>query len=279
MRSVCQKEPEMNKTHLYHFLSIASAALIAFGSMAGMNGILQARQRQLLTERGRTEIESPVRVWEGWDTDGENVMNEDTGDGRAVLTVEQAEAAIENWNNREKIILHEPVSGQISMEKAIEAGKEWLIEMEIGTNPQEAASYSANAKLGVGVQRQEITKPLEAYYSFWTVQYLNEFVNAELYINALTGKVWGAEITLYGEPPEKMSYERLRIFTELAGFQISERDFFAVGSEGARVEIDIEGSNLYAEEITYDMTRIAEEVSSRYHFYSESKLSYHLYVR
>ncbi len=233
----------------YTIVSLIFAVFFIFGSMEVMNYILQIRETQLLTEKGRIEMESPVRTWEN---DNEDTMSEDIDDERYVLKIGQIEDAITCWNNRDKTILHDPVAGQISLEEAVKAGEKWLIEMSIGEE-QDVAACTINAELGVGVQTEDAGEQLEAYYSFWTVTYSNQSMSAVLYLNAVTGKVWGAEITLYEELPEKLPDDRLQLFVELAGLQVSDDDSVVIDSGGTRTKIAIKGSRLYAQKHSYSM--------------------------
>ena len=102
------------------------------------------------------------------------------------------------------------MAGQISMKEAIQNGEKWLAEMKI-SDGKEKLSFSVNAELGVGRQKED-TGEREAYFSFWTVTYVNQSMNAVLYLNAVTGNVWGAEIKRYGEQPEKSPGGGLQLF-------------------------------------------------------------------
>ena len=242
----------MIRKYKYTFISLMFAVLFIFGSMTAMNYILRVRETQLLTESGRAEVESPVREWEGWGIGDEIVVSGDTDGERYVLTTNQVEEAVKSWNNRTAVTLHDPVAGQITMEEAIENGERWLIEMEIGKE-KDAASFSISAELGVGGQKQDTGERLEAYFSFWTVTYSNQSMSAILYLNAVTGKVWGAEITLYEELPKKLQDDRLQLFVELAGLQVSD-DSVVTDSGETRSEIAIKESQLYAQEHSYSMS-------------------------
>lgn len=254
----------MNKTYKYTILTLLLAVVFVFGSMEGMNLILRARERQFLSESGSVIVEAPVRAWESWENDKESSMSEDTDSERYILNTRQIEDAINCWNNRTKTILHDPVAGQISMEQAIGAGEKWLIEMNIGEEI-DTMSYSINAELGVGGQMEDTGEQLEAYYSFWTVHYSSQSVNAILYINAVTGKVWGAEISLYEELPEKMHDDGLRLFVELAGLQASDDDSVLVEFDSGET-IAIKESQLYARKHSYIMS-IGFENSYKYTVY------------
>lgn len=234
----------------YTIFSLIFAVFFIFGSMEVTDRILQARETQLLTERGRAEMESPVRTWENYH---EDTMAEGIADERYVLNTEQIEDAVTCWNNRDRSILHDPVAGQISMEEAIKAGEKWLIEMGTGEE-KDVEACAINAELGVGVQTQDAGEQLEAYYSFWTVTYSNQSMSAVLYLNAVTGKVWGAELTLYEKLAEKKSDDSLRLFAELAGLQASDDDSAIVDFGETRTEIAIKESRLYAQEHSYSMS-------------------------
>jgi hypothetical protein len=246
----------MNKAYKYTILTLLLAVVFIFVSMTGMNLILQIRERQLLTESGRIAMETPVRSWQTADNEEgeeENAVAEKETD---TLTTEQMEEVINGWNQRTGVTVHSPVNGQISMEDAIEMAQQWLAEMGLNDNEQERDTDAISMSAVLGVATQEILEgvQLELYYSIWTVQIQSDSIKAEIYINAVTGKVWGAEITLYEEMPEKWHDNRLRLFVELAGLQVADEDFIAIDSGETRTEIAIKESRLYAQEQLYSMS-------------------------
>lgn len=238
------------KKYKYTFLALLFAVLFILGSMEAANTILRFRVTQLLAERGGIKVESPVREWNGGKNGDGSIGGTDGNDKKPSLSVKQAEEAVKSWNNRIGVTLHEKVAGQVSMEEAIGNGKRWLAQMETGDGKEEA-SFFINAELGVGGQKRDIREQ-EAYFSFWTVTYSNQSMDAVLYLNAVTGNVWGAEIRRYEEPPKKSSGDRLRLFVKLAGLQAAE-DVASNGSEGTDSIIAIKGSRLYAQEQSYEM--------------------------
>ena len=135
------------------------------------------------------------------------------------------------------------------MGEAIENGKKWLVEMGIGGVKEE---ISISAELGVGRQKKDAGER-EAYFSFWTVTYFNQSMNAVLYLNAVTGNVWGAEIKLYEGKPKKSSDDRLRLFVKLSGLQAADDVPYIIDSEGTKAAITIKESQLYAQEQSYEM--------------------------
>lgn len=242
----------MIRKYKYTVLSLIFTVLFILGSMTVMDSILRVRETRLLTESGRADMESPVLEWEGWGNDDENAAGEDTDGERRILNTKQAEEAIASWNGRTWVILHDPVAGQISMEEAIEEGERWLAEMGIGEET-DRSSFSISAQLGVDGEWEEMGERLEAYFSFWTVTCSNPSVKAVLYLNAVTGKVWGAEIMLQEELQEKISDGGLRRFVELSGLPAADDDSAETDSGENRDEMAIKESRLYAREYSYSM--------------------------
>ena len=237
----------MNKSYKYTILTLFLAIVFIFGSMAGMNYIIRVRERHLLSESGRVVLETPVRAWQGQD----GGMKEENGGNNGentqdtyVLSIEQIEEVISSWDER-KAVIHSPVNGQISMEEAMEAGEEWLMKMGMVENV-DAESCSMYARLSVTAQNESEKTQLEPYYSFWFVRYSSQSMMAFLYINAVTGKVWNADVTLYEDLPEKMPYEKLECFAECSGLPASDANI-AVNQEGTQAIMPIDNSNLYAE--------------------------------
>ncbi len=239
------------KKYKYTFLSLMFAVLLIIGSMAAANTILRFRETRLLTERGGMKVESPVREWEGGENRDESVGGTDTNDKKDSLSMKQVEEAVKNWNDRNGVTLHEQVAGQISMEEAIENGKKWLAGMEI-INGKEEGSFFIRAELGVGRQKED-TIEREAYFSFWTVTYSNQSMNAVLYLNAVAGNVWGAEIKLYEKKKKKSSDDGLQLFVKLAGLQAAEDVPPIIDSKDRKSIITIKDSQMYAQELSYVM--------------------------
>lgn len=109
----------MNKTAKYTALTLFLAVVFSFGSMAGMDYILLTRERQLLTESGRAVVETPVRAWQEPDRNGEMENSESSDKERYALTTEQMEGVLAYWKEHTGITVHNPVTGQISMDEAV----------------------------------------------------------------------------------------------------------------------------------------------------------------
>lgn len=252
--------------HKYTFLTLLTAFALIVANMAGMNVILRIREEHLLEESGEVVIESPVLAWQGYGDDAESKKTigadgENTDSAVPVLTMEQMEDAIRSWNDRKGELLHNPVEGQLSMEEAAAVGEEWMVKMGFWkADKTDAEVYNVKATLSMGYADTNAAAKiqLEPYYSFWTIQFADENKYAILYLNAVTGGVWGAEINLYdgGVFSIQSLYENLELFVELAGFQASGQ--VAVSSpQSNQTILAIEGSSLCAEATQYSMA-IAE---------------------
>lgn len=241
----------MSKKNKYTIFTLSLAVFFSFGSMAGMKLALQIRERQLLTEKGRIVIEAPVGSWQTVDNKKEEDEKEEnaiTEKERYLFTTGQMEEVINGWNQRTGVTVHNPVNGQISMEEAIKMAQQWLAEMGLNENKQKSDIDATSMSAILGVATQEILEgiQLEPYYSIWTVQIMNDSIKADIYINAITGKVWGAEIILYESILEKIPYESLRCFAELSGFEVYNADI-AVNLEGTQAIMKMGDSQIYAE--------------------------------
>lgn len=251
----------MKKAYRYTVFTLLFAFSFAIASMEGIKYILREREKQLLTEHGEVVIQSPIRIWKAW----EEQEQKGSGDEGYSLTAAQVKEAAESWNDRSGEILHEPVEGQIPMEQAIEAGEEWLAA--IGTeegNLQEMdkGMHFVRATLGVGVQKSDHGVAREPYYSFWTVQFSSEAADAILYINAVAGKVWGAELTLYENFSEQIPVEKLDLFVKMAGLKRS-GDTVETDEQGGRAVLPVEDGALYAR-MDYDIVTVGKNAVVEY---------------
>lgn len=127
---------------------------------------------------------------------------------KSMLTVKQMEEIIGRWDEH-TIISHKHADDQISMKEAIDAGKDWLVQMGMtnGVSKVSGETYSASARLVTSLKEESMERQPEPYYSSWFVRFTGPSVTAFLYINAVTGTVWSADITLYEDLTEKVSFD------------------------------------------------------------------------
>lgn len=94
---------------------------------------------------------------------------------------------------------------------------------------------------------------MEPYYSFWTVRFSGGTVNAVLSVNAVTGSVWDAEITLYNDMTRKFSWETLDLFTKLAGVQAEFENYVDINKTNTGATLAVKDSYLRAQVEYYDI--------------------------
>ena len=206
------------------------ALAISFGSMAGMDLILKAREGQLLAESGEAAWEQPVVGRQG--KEGQ------------ILTTGQVEAVVSYWERRRALTIHNPVKGQISMEESIKAGNKWLAEM--GMDGKRGKEEAVHAMLETAILEEGTEESLEPYYSLWNVQISSGSMQAVLYINAVTGQVWDARIVFTEILPEKEPYGKLRRFVELSGLEASGAEKSWRYGDWMVTRLEIDGSGMYA---------------------------------
>lgn len=261
----------MNRVHKWTLLCFLFAAFFVLGSMAGMDFILQKRENRLLQESGSEETEPPVAVWREPQADEAGRPDVSFEEKARQLTVEQMEEVINYRDSATDEVLHDPVSGQISMEEAIACGEQWLVEMgfleEEHTGSKNAGSGQTGitagenngqilcrrASLGIKKERRNSQVPMEPYYSFWTVRFSGGTVNAVLSVNAVTGSVWDAEITLYNDMTRKFSWETLDLFTKLAGVQAEFENYVDINKTNTGATLAVKDSYLRAQVEYYDI--------------------------
>lgn len=292
----------MNRVSKYTVLCLLLAAVFVLGSIAGMDFILQMRERQRLEESGTVEVESPVLAWQaqaaeegGAGQDGTDTRPD--GEEDRLLTEEQMADVIRYRNDCEGEFLHDPAKGQITMEQAIASGENWLVEMGFAEEIEEIADGNEDSirakrvvsgktepavllsrvSLGTKTPENGLQIPVASYFSFWTVRFSNKYMYVSLSVNAVTGKVWDAEITLYGNTAYSQSIEKLELFIKLAGVQTQTEDY--IETDGKWQSMAVKESPLYGRMRHYDVMAVskgAEEYVGNQELYIETVIEYHL---
>ncbi len=246
----------MNKSYQYTLITLLLAAAFVIGSMAGMDFILRVREKKILSASGTAAMASPVRAWQQWEAQVAEETEKQAGSDGYVLNFRQIEEVIRSRTNYDEEVIHEPVRGQISIEKAIEAGKKWIAEMAVeerNGRKLDEEIYFVNAILGIRKYKEVSNVQMEPYYSFWTVRFSSESMGIVLYINAITGKVWNAEISLYDTMLDEVPYENLSCFSELAGFKVSDEPSVEMKDGRKWANLAIEDSLLYTQMECYEV--------------------------
>ena len=280
----------MNRASKYTLLSLLFAAVFVFGSMAGTDLILQMWEKRRLEESGTVTMESPVLAWQSAETgeeydgqDGEPLVRDKEGD--LTLTEKEIEQVIRYRKNCEGELLHDPVKGQITMEQAFAAGENWLVEMGFWDHSRtHAEPLLHRASLGTKTAKEGLHMPIEPYYSFWTVRFSSTDMYVSLSVNAMTGRVWDAKITLYDieNVNNDKSLDKLERFIRLAGIEAPVEQYVEISDSGSWISMAVKESPLYAQMRGYDvvvsvMDEIMESDGSR-DVSSQTVIEYRLMV-
>ena len=280
----------MNRASKYTLLSLLFAAVFVFGSMAGTDLILQMWEKRRLEESGTVTMESPVLAWQSAETE-EEYVKQDGGplvrdkEEDLTLTEKEIEQVIRYRKNCEGELLHDPVKGQITMEQAFAAGENWLVEMGFWDHSRtHSEPLLHRASLGTKTAKEGLHMPIEPYYSFWTVRFSSTDMYVSLSVNAMTGRVWDAKITLYDieNANNDKSLDKLERFIRLAGIEAPVEQYVEISDSGSWISMAVKESPLYAQMRGYDvvvsvMDEIMESDGSR-DVSSQTVIEYRLMV-
>jgi len=229
--------------------------------MAGMDLVLQMRESRRLQEGGSVAVESPMPAWQSAETEEEYAKQEEEAGDRdeekdRILTEEQIEQVVTYRKNCETELLHDPVRGQITMEQAFASGENWLVEMGYWDgNRAHSETLLHRASLGTKTVKEGLPVPIEPYYSFWSVRFSGADLYASLSVNAMTGRVWDAKITLYDTEYVNgdKSFKKLEQFIRLAGIEAPVEQYVEISDNGRWMSMAVKESPLYAQMRNYDV--------------------------
>ena len=251
----------MSRMSKYTVFCRLFAAAFVFGSMAGMDLVLQMRESRRLQEGGSVAVESPMPAWQSAETEEEYAKQEEEAGDRdeekdRILTEEQIEQVVTYRKNCETELLHDPVRGQITMEQAFASGENWLVEMGYWDgNRAHSETLLHRASLGTKTVKEGLPVPIEPYYSFWSVRFSGADLYASLSVNAMTGRVWDAKITLYDTEYVNgdKSFKKLEQFIRLAGIEAPVEQYVEISDNGRWMSMAVKESPLYAQMRNYDV--------------------------
>lgn len=251
----------MIKRILYSLVTMICAIFLIFGSMFMSNRFLLRREAKLLSETGKMKVESLVVAW---NTDKEEQTEKEEaagaqsesgaildrqGEYAVKLSEEEMIRALKNLDSGTEELIHEPVEGQLSMEEAINTGINWVKAMMHSEDKFEEALYLEDVKAALSfVMGNEKVKETAPYYSFWKVELSYGLMVINLSINAVDGRVWRADINIYGEISDyiyMLANEKIYQFSHLAGMNLSYAS--NMEADGNSVSLNFTNSSIYTE--------------------------------
>jgi len=190
-----RKDPAAFRGAAVNVLGILLAFGVAFGGVFLVQEGLARETAGLLQEGG--EVLVPVRS-EASEASG--VPGADCEEAPKKLTEEELLAAVGGLKGTEESYPHEPLQGQLSMAQAIEGGREWLedfflphLEMS-GDVLRECRIncylWTRQVYSGTGGQVED------GLISYWTVGLDGQELDAGLVLNAVSGQVLEASVTV-----------------------------------------------------------------------------------
>ena len=184
------------KRGIYTGLGIAASFAIAVGGWSLTRLLIDKRSDALMSQTGyQTVNPPPVATPKSVD----NGDNDNPPTKRPRLTEAEMARVLVNWESTDREIPHEPMEGQLSMEDAIDAADACLAEWgKVGLLPAQWETYeNVRARLCQNLPEDWRDRDLlDPVYSFWTVSMSAENIRATLTINAVTGQIWKASLSL-----------------------------------------------------------------------------------
>lgn len=177
----------MNRSRWTAAMGIVLAAGITAGGLFFMEYMLTERRTALFSEGGKVKAVLSVRE------------TESSAGRRVSLSEEELTEILLSMESGETEQPHEPIGAQLTMEQAVERGKEWL-EALCGDYLGEEMSgkyeriYAELCVKTDGYAESGLSREL---FSYWTVMLNAREMRAELAMNAVTGQVLNAALYAY----------------------------------------------------------------------------------
>jgi hypothetical protein len=183
---------------------------------------------------------------------------------RPTLTESEMVSILRNWSADGQLMPHEPSQEQITMEQAIELGREWLSIIDGLNIFSDEMLYFRNVR---GAQLLQNTPhgqiaPLTPEYSYWALVFSNDILNVYMQMNAVTGQVWETDINIFRDD---IGIDDLDVTNALSAFALAlgiSQDGHVVSesNEGMGVQIVVTEANVGA------TTRKSEVLTAYYAF-------------
>lgn len=189
----------MLKQFILTTLGILLSFVIAIGGWVSANRLMDMRADNLMSVAGVSPILMPLQLPQtDIPHDPEQYQDPTFYAAPRFLPEQNIISVLHNHAAPGREIPHDPGPGQITMQEAIEIGREWLggLEQHIYFHPSLLNFHDPpSAFLIQNIQRlNEGFLPPE--YSFWNVTFSSMFMTATLLINAVEGRVWRTDLTL-----------------------------------------------------------------------------------
>jgi hypothetical protein len=164
------------------------ALLVVFGGWFLTNGLLNREHIKLMNTVHSIKVKEPLAAQEAIET------------SNVTLSTVKIANILKVWGSGRRSRYHDPYEGQLTMEEAILAANSGLTYLcDQGVLPKgllEKDFTRTNAFL-YDVQEKKaapVRVSPDPAYSFWSVSLINREVTIRLVLNALTGRIWMADL-------------------------------------------------------------------------------------
>lgn len=224
----------MSRGKIYTLLIFCLSFGVVFGGWFLTKKMLDRKEAEILAEKGQISVQiANVDVSEK-DPSAEYFEGE-------VLKEDVIAEVLAVWNIGGHEVFHEPMAGQMDMEQAITAGRDW-IDMLANRNilPGYLSECSFDETSAVLCSLDSHVSLEKELISYWKVTYVEGDVEIELTIHALSGQVWYANISmnedkmLYGtcSDEEILSIAFPFLTSDKAGVVVGNSTIYKISEEG-----------------------------------------------
>lgn len=193
----------MKKSKRYTLCVCVLSFLVVFGGWFVTAGLLKQREAKFLAGMGAVELQSSqIALFAENGSQGEAQRSTPESVKEAFRGMEMAERTrmlvLCVWEYGGSEQPHEPREGQMNMEQAIDAGRDWIRSVAgYGNIPSELANcdFDKTSATLCTIDSQLILSDLEdLQLSYWTVRFAGSDSTVTLKIHAASGEVWRAQI-------------------------------------------------------------------------------------
>ncbi|MCI8543188.1 hypothetical protein [Acetatifactor aquisgranensis] len=210
-----------NRSFFVNLSGILLAFAIAFGGLFAVQSRLAEEKAMLLSGGGEAQVSMQAQAG-----DSRSATMVDVEVTVADLTEEELCQAVLGLESASEIYPHEPLQGQLSMSGAVECGMAWIGDFFLphldgmSAVPRE---YRMNCYLWAG-QEEPGSAEEGSLPGYWSVSFAGQGLEAELTLDAVTGKVLDARVTLSdqeGYPEEGVLSGLLEDYADSFGIETS----------------------------------------------------------
>lgn len=188
----------MNKGKIYTLLVFSISLAVVFGGWFLTKELLSFQEMEILSVKGQVSMESFRETAKEDKEESASAVQEEFVP--QILSEDMMAEVLTVWDAGGRERLHEPIAGQMNMEQAIKAGREWidtLAENHILPADLKEDQFSDTSAVLSTLDSQASLE--ESLISYWKITYAENDVTIILIIHAASGQIWKADISMSEE--------------------------------------------------------------------------------